>query len=97
MRIQTLAALACCAALSGCLVPEKFEASADFKTDGSYRYQFDGTVVNALAAMAIQKNGKLSDKEQADMQKAIEKESKQPGMKKLKALNDTRYELQYDG
>ena len=97
MRIQTLAALACCAALSGCLVPEKFEASADFKADGSYRYQFDGTVVNALAAMAIQKNGKLSDKEQADMQKAIEKESKQPGMKKLKAVNDTRYELQYDG
>ncbi|MEG0922098.1 MAG: hypothetical protein RSD57_17620 [Comamonas sp.] len=96
-RIHTVIALACCAALTGCLVPEKFSASADFKTDGSYRYQFDGTVVNALAAMEIQKNGKLSDQDRAKVQKALDKEASRPGMQKLQATSDTRYALKYDG
>ena len=43
-----LASAVACLALVGCLVPEKFTASASFKPDGSFRYQFDGTVVNAL-------------------------------------------------
>ena len=41
-----LASAVACLALAGCLVPETFTASASFKPDGSYRYQFDGTVVN---------------------------------------------------
>ena len=96
-RIHTVVALACCTALTGCLVPEKFTASADFKPDGSYRYQFDGTVVNALAAMEIQKNGKLNDAEKAKIKKALDKEASQPGMQKLQAMSDTRYALKYDG
>ncbi len=90
-------AVSLAALLTGCLVPEKFTASATFAPDGSYRYQFAGTVVNALAVVEIQKNGKLSDKAKADFAKALDKDRQRPGIQKLEPINDTRYTLQYDG
>lgn len=91
-----LASAVACLALAGCLVPEKFTASASFKPDGSYRYQFDGTVVNALVMMA-KKEGKFSAEDKAKMDAEVAREAQKPGIKKLKALDDTRYELVFDG
>ena len=91
-----LAGAVACLALAGCLVPEKFTASASFKPDGSYRYQFDGTVVNALVMMA-KKEGKFSAEDKAKMNAEVAREAQKPGIKKLKALDDTRYELVFDG
>lgn len=91
-----LASAVACLALAGCLVPEKFTASASFKPDGSYSYQFDGTVVNALVMMA-KKEGKFSAEDKAKMDAEVAREAQKPGIKKLKALDDTRYELVFDG
>ena len=91
-----LASAVACLALAGCLVPEKFTASASFKPDGSYRYQFDGTVVNALVMMA-KKEGKFSAEDKVKMDAEVAREAQKPGIKKLKALDDTRYELVFDG
>ena len=91
-----LASAVACLALAGCLVPEKFTASASFKPDGSYRYQFDGTVVNALVVMA-KKEGKFSAEDKTKMDAEVASEAKKPGIKKLKAVDDTRYELVFDG
>ena len=85
-----------CLALAGCLVPEKFTASASFKPDGSFRYQFDGTVVNALVMMA-KKEGKFSADDKTKMDAEVAREAQKPGIKKLKAVDDTRYELVFDG
>ena len=87
-----LASAVACLALAGCLVPEKFTASASFKPDGSYRYQFDGTVV-----MMAKKEGKFSAEDKAKMDAEVAREAQKPGVKKLKALDDTRYELVFDG
>ena len=94
--VALLASAVACLALAGCLVPEKFTASASFKPDGSYRYQFDGTVVNALVMMA-KKEGKFSAEDKAKMDAEVAREAQKPGIKKLKALDDTRYELVFDG
>ena len=55
--VALLASAVACLALAGCLVPEKFTASASFKPDGSCRYQFDCTVINATCSPARQQTG----------------------------------------
>ena len=82
-------------ALAGCLVPEKFTATATFKPDGSYRYQYDGTVVNAFVLMA-ERDGKIKDSDRAKLQTEMDREAKRPGVKKLKRLDEARYELVFD-
>jgi len=79
--------------LSGCLVPERFIASVDVKADGSATYQYDGTAQHFLAAMEIQKNGKLSAKDEAGLSKEAEKTIKIPGVRKFEYLGAGRYQL----
>ena len=69
--IKIATSLAAAALLAGCLVPEKFTASADFRLDGTYLYKFDGTVVHALVAMAESK-GQLTDKNRAELTQQVE-------------------------
>ena len=80
------------AVLTGCLVPEKFTAEADFKPDGSYLYKFDGTAVHAMVVMA-QKKAPLADKDRAELKKQVDVMARQPGVKKFKPISDARYEL----
>lgn len=84
--------LSACALLSACLVPEKFTATATFNPDGTYLYQFDGTVVHAMVVMAEQK-GPLSDRDRTQLQQDVKKFASTPGVKKFKTLSDSRYEL----
>lgn len=80
-------------ALSACLVPEQFQASATFKPDGSYTYKYDGTAFHALAAMAIKDQGSLSAKDEASLQRDAEKSSKADGVKKLRYMGAGKYEI----
>ena len=91
-----LASAVACLALAGCLVPEKFTASASFKPDGSYRYQFDGTVVD-LTMLMFKRQNKVTETNKAKMFAEIKREASRPGVQKLKALDDTRYALVFDG
>lgn len=90
---KTALLLASATVLTACLVPEKFTAQADFRPDGSYVYKFDGTVVHGLVAMAEKQSGKLNDKQRSDLKQQVQEFSKAPGVKKFKAISDSRYEL----
>ena len=90
--IKIATSLAAAALLAGCLVPEKFTASADFRLDGTYLYKFDGTVVHALVAMAESK-GQLTDKNRAELTQQVEEMSRARGVKSFKRINDSRYQM----
>lgn len=90
---KTALLLASATVLTACLVPEKFTAQADFRIDGSYLYKFDGTVVHGMVAMAEKQSGKLNDKERSELTRQVQEFSKSPGVKKFKAISDSRYEL----
>ncbi len=62
--LKSLLIWTACIALSGCLVPEKFDASLTVKADGSSLYRYDGTAIFGLAAAAIKEKGSLSSKEE---------------------------------
>lgn len=91
-----VAALAAALSLSGCLVPEKFQASVTVQPDGSYRYQYDGSATHLMAAMARQKSGSLSAKDEAGLQTDTDKAAKSPGVRKLRYLGDGRYDVSID-
>lgn len=65
----TASALALTLGLSGCLVPEKFDASVNVKPDGSYTYKYDGSAVHYAAAAAIKEKGKLPEKDEVGLKR----------------------------
>ena len=79
---------------SGCLVPEKFAAKADFQADGSYAFTYVGTVVHGMAAMQIAQSGK---KMGAQDEKMFEQEAavlrKKPEVRDAQYKGDGRYQL----
>lgn len=93
---RLLATVALVTGLAGCLVPEKFSAVVEVKSDGSYNYRYDGTATNLMAAMARAKQGSLSAKDEAALKQEVEKASKTPGIKQVRYLGDGRYELSVD-
>ena len=96
-RTTRLAAgLALAASLAGCLIPEKFSAAVDMKSDGSYTYKYDGTAMHMLAAMAIKKQGALSAKDEAGLKQEADKAAKMPGVRKLDYLGSGRYQVSVD-
>lgn len=48
--------------ISGCLVPEKFNATINIQPDSSYDYHYTGTAVNAMIAAQIKKTGSIPPK-----------------------------------
>lgn len=84
------------AMLGGCLIPEKFTATVTIKPDASYRYQYQGTAVHMLAAMQIQKNGRLTEKDEAQLKADADKAAKADGVKKLAYQGGGRYDITVD-
>ena len=78
--------------LSGCWVPENFEANITVNKDGSYTFTYDGTLTFALA-LAAAKEGSLSKKDEAEFEKEAEKLRKEPGFKKVEYLGKGRYKV----
>lgn len=82
--------------LTGCLVPEKFNASVTVRPDGTYTYKYQGSAVHMLAAMEIKKSGSLSAKAEGQLKADADKTSKVPGVKKLAYQGAGRYEVSVD-
>lgn len=79
--------------LAGCLIPEKFTASATIRADASYTYKYEGTAVNIFAAEAIKKKGELSAKEEAQLKQDADKASAAKGVHKFSYLGAGRYDV----
>ena len=73
------------ALLSGCWIPEQFDAKVVFNKDGSYTFTYDGTLTFALALAAAQK-GELSAKDEAAFKQEAVKLAREPGFKKVEYL-----------
>lgn len=80
--------------VSGCLVPEKFNARADFQADGSYAFTYVGTAVHGMAAMQIAQTGKKMGPQD---EKMFEQEAgalrKKPDVREVQYKGDGRYQL----
>lgn len=81
--------------LTACLIPEKFEAKIDIKSDGSYSFAYDGTLALGIALDAVEK-GKLDAKTEADLQKMIVELKKDPAFKKVEYIGRARYKVQVE-
>lgn len=92
LAIVTVAALG----LTGCLLPEKFEASVNFKPDGDYTYKYEGTAVHFLAAAAIKDKGGLQAKDEDALKREGEKAAKAPGVRKMAYRGNGRFDVQID-
>ena len=97
IRFARLAAMAAVAlSLTGCLLPEKFEASVNFKPDGGYTYKYEGTAVHFLAAAAIKEKGSLPAKDEDGLKREAEKAAKAPGVRKMAYTGNGRFDVQID-
>lgn len=94
LRAPIIAAIAM--ALTGCLVPEKFNASVTVRPDGTYNYKYQGSAVHMLAAMEIKKGGSLNAKVEAQLKADADKAAKAPGVKKLVYEGSGRYQVSVD-
>ncbi len=80
------------AILTGCWVPEQFDAKVVIKKDGSYTFSYDGTLTFALALAATQK-GELSAKDEAGLKQEAAKIAREPEFKKVDYLGKGRYKV----
>jgi hypothetical protein len=80
--------------LAGCLIPERFSARANFQPDGAYTFSFNGTVINALAAMQLKSAGSLTAKDEDALKADVSKMEKKPGVKKFVYKGSARYDLE---
>jgi hypothetical protein len=78
--------------LSGCWIPENFDANVKVNDDGSYTFTYDGTLAFALALAAAQE-GSLSQKDEADFAEEAEELRKEPGFKDVEYLGKGRYKV----
>jgi hypothetical protein len=84
-------------ALAGCLLPEKFTAKIDFKSDGNYQYSYSGTAINALAKMQTQSGIALTSKDTDKLKADAELFAKQPDFKRVVYKGEARYEIELEG
>ena len=78
--------------LSGCWIPEKFDAKVVVDKDGGYTFSYNGTLTNALVLAAAQQ-GPLSAKDEAAFKKDGEKLAHSPEFKKVDYLGKGRYSV----
>ena len=90
-------ALAATALLSGCLIPEKFDARITINPDASYRVRFNGTAANLPAVAQMNQSGRpLGAKEEDALLAEARKFSKMPGVTRAAYTGNGRYELAID-
>ena len=78
--------------ITGCWIPENFEANVTVNKDGSYTFTYDGTLTFALALTAA-KEGSLTQKDEAEFEKEAEKMRQEPGFKEVNYLGKGRYKV----
>lgn len=91
-----IAKLLLCAAplllLSGCWIPEQFDAKIVINKDGSYTLSYDG-ILSYAAGLAAAKKGELKAKDEEAFKKEAEKIAREPGFKKVDYLGKGRYKV----
>ncbi|MDH2433798.1 hypothetical protein QCD60_14590 [Pokkaliibacter sp. MBI-7] len=90
--LSLITTLAMTMLLSGCWIPEDFDANITVNKDGSYTFAYEGTLTYALALMAA-KDGVFSEKDEANLKKEAGKISKQPGVKEVEYKGEGRYRV----
>lgn len=78
--------------LTGCLIPEKFDATISIAKDGSYKFRYDGTLAYALALEAVNKNA-LAAKDEEGLKKLTEEFTKDKQFTKVEYLGKARYQV----
>jgi hypothetical protein len=79
--------------LSSCLIPESFNAKADFASNGDYTFSYDGTAVHAMAAAEEKKTGSLRAKDEEGLQAEATKMKNDPMVQSVEYLGHGRYKL----
>ncbi|MGK5068093.1 hypothetical protein [Janthinobacterium sp. RT4P48] len=79
--------------LTGCLIPERFNAKAIFQPDGTYSFSYIGTVAQPMAAMQLVRAGTLTAKENESLARETATFQRDPDVKKANYLGNGRYEL----
>jgi len=82
--------------LTGCFIPEKFDAKLTVNEDGSYVFIYDGTVVNAFALEDIANNGKLSEEDEKEMKEFDDEVEKDDEIKSVKYIGNARYKMKLE-
>jgi len=94
--VRNVLLAACTVALTGCLVPEKFAAKVDVKSDGAYSFSYSGTAMNALVASQLSQGGGLSDKDVKALDAEAERLKKDKEIRKAIHKGNGRYELEIE-
>lgn len=83
----------CATLLTGCLIPESFKAKADFASSGDYTFNYDGTVINFIAAVDEKKTGSLRANDEEVLKAEAAKMKKAPIVQSAEYLGHGRYQL----
>ncbi len=75
-----------------CWIPENFDAKVTINKDGSYTFSYDGTLTYGLV-LAAAKEGKLSAKDEAGLQKEAAQIRQEPGFKKVDYEGKGRFKV----
>lgn len=78
--------------LSGCIIPEKFNASFTINADGSADFRYDGTLVYGLAAEHAAA-GRLSSKDEKDLEALAGEMRKDKSFRSAKYIGRARYQV----
>lgn len=79
--------------LLGCLVPERFDAEVVFREDGSYTFNYAGTVVFAMALSEQDSSGRLPSDFESELEAMTADMKREPGFKKAIYKGNARYDV----
>ena len=84
--------------LSGCFLPERFDASVNVGSDGSYAFQYSGITAFVPALMDIARTGAVpSSNANLKMSAEADKMSKAPDVKRSSYIGNGRFDLEIAG
>ena len=96
--ISAIAVFATTVLLSGCFLPEKFQATIVVKDDGSYSLSYQGKTAFVPVLLDMKHTGKApSAKTNQDLEAQADRLSKRPDVKKAKYLGDGRFDIELQG
>lgn len=93
MKKVIIAAVAAAAVLTGCWIPEKFDATIDFKPNGGYTMAFDGTLHHGMLVQAKHEAGKLPKDADKFLQAEADQLSRRKGVTTAKRVGDTKIDF----